>query len=420
MPNLNANHNTTFDVALFDGRPFFEVALLYGIKNAILTKARIATLETEAPKGLVQIAELFGSKYLRPEIETARQRIVNLASLYLLETSQGNLEIAAKLIRDNTFLTLSRGGSGLLKAVFALPEYAMLGREQKERVEDFLEAWSLKNKPQEYRNLLAQRQANALEIEAARWFAETLELTQAELQEDDIEAGAVIRTAMLMRWIDQADRPIENQIEFATILDGLRRQLKSKAKAKQLTSDAAEKKCIASDIPEKYRELATHALHEIWLRDVPRIQDASLSLDRLVYELKERYFICDNEMEDTSEYDALVSKEWAKITKGKTDIDSLTSLLFCIAVDMPPKTSLSEKAAKTVIKKIREHGFHSQLAITWITTHAPHEKQEGLLEDWQNFADEVPTYLMDDWYTDYTGALRFLSENCHIDKPKKK
>jgi hypothetical protein len=73
-----------------------------------------------------------------PEIELARKRIVNLASLYLIETSKGDLELAARLIRDNTFLSLSRGGSGLLKALFAMPEYALLGRETKGKVEDFL------------------------------------------------------------------------------------------------------------------------------------------------------------------------------------------------------------------------------------------------------------------------------------------
>lgn len=410
-------------IALYDDRPFFETALRHGVRFAIITRARIEAIEAEAPKGLVQIADTFGSKYLRPEIETARKRIVNLASLYLLETSQGDLDIAAKLIRDNTFLTLSRGGSGLLKALHALPEYALLGREQKTPIEEFLEVWSLKEKPQEYRNLLAHRKNNALEIEAGLWFGRSMDLTQTELQEEDVEANAVVRTALLKRLMDEGDAPIENQIEFAMIIEALRTQAKSKAKGKKSVIFDAEKArslIVSDDIPEKFHELSLQILDEILKRDLPLIIDAKNSLDRLVFELKERYFICAHEIEDTSDYDALVSKEWSRLTKGKTDIDSLLTLFLCIAMDVPAKTSLPEKSAKSIVKKIREHGLDVQKTIAWIKSTAPHEKQEGLLQDWTDFAEEAPTYLLDDWDANYSGAMRFLSENCHIEKNAKK
>lgn len=410
-------------IALYDDRPFFETALRHGVRFAIITRARIEAIEAEAPKGLVQIADTFGSKYLRPEIETARKRIVNLASLYLLETSQGDLDIAAKLIRDNTFLTLSRGGSGLLKALHALPEYALLGREQKTPIEEFLEVWSLKEKPQEYRNLLAHRKNNALEIEAGLWFGRSMDLTQTELQEEDVEANAVVRTALLKRLMDEGDAPIENQIEFAMIIEALRTQSKSKTKGKKSVIFDAEKArslIVSDDIPEKFHELSLQILDEILKRDLPLIIDAKNSLDRLVFELKERYFICAHEIEDTSDYDALVSKEWSRLTKGKTDIDSLLTLFLCIAMDVPAKTSLPEKSAKSIVKKIREHGLDVQKTIAWIKSTAPHEKQEGLLQDWTDFAEEAPTYLLDDWDANYSGAMRFLSENCHIEKNAKK
>lgn len=408
-------------VALYDDRPFFETALRHGLRFAIIPQSKVAAIISEAPKGLVQIAEAFGSKYLRPEIELARQRIVNLASLYLLETSQGDLDIAAKLIRDQSFLSLSRGGSGLLKSLFAMPEYAMLGREQKGKVEEFLEVWSLKEKPQEYRNLLAHRQANALEIEAAIWFAHQMELTQTELQEDDVEAGAVIRTALLKRLLDDAGAPIENQIEFATLLEGLRKTTKTKTKRQSLTEVEQAWNLVQQEaLPEKFVTVSRQVLEEIITRDLPLVFDAKVSLDRLVFELKERYFICAHEMEDTSDYDALVSKEWAKLTKGKTDIDSLLTLFLCIAIEIPAKTSLPEKSAKSLIKKVRENGLDVERVQAWIKSVAPHEKQEGLLEDWRDFAEEAQVYLLDDWDTNLSGALRFLSENCHIVKAASK
>jgi hypothetical protein len=406
-------------IALYDDRPFFETALRHGVRNAILTKAKLDAIANEAPKGLVQIAEAFGSKYLRPEIELARKRIVNLASLYLLETSKGDLDIAAKLIRDNTFLTLSRGGSGLLKALFVLPEYALLGREQKGRVEEFLEVWSLKDKPQEYRNLLAYRQTNALEIEAGFWFGQSMDLTHTELQEEDVEACAVVRTGILKRLVGEPDAPIENQIEFATLLENLRKQAKAKGKVSKsavFNTDLARALIVDSDIPVKFHALCLQILEEMQLRDFPLIGDAKNSLDKLVFELKERYFICAHELEDTSEYDALVSKEWAKLTKGKTDVDSLLTLFLCIAADLPAKTSIPEKTAKSIVKKFREQGLDQDRVIAWIKSTAPHEKQEGLLEDWSAFIEEANNYLLDDWDTNYAGALRFLNENCHLVK----
>ncbi|MFZ6766001.1 hypothetical protein ACO0LM_02865 [Undibacterium sp. Di26W] len=403
----------TFEIALLDNRPFFESALRYGVQKAIISSTKIAAIEAEAPKGMVQIAEAFGSKYLRPEIEAARKRIVNLASLYLIESSKGDLELAAKMIRDNTFLTLSRGGSGLLKSLFALPEYALLGREAKGKVEDFLEAWSLKEKPLEYRNTLEHRQMNALEIEAGYWFGEILGLSASYLKEEDVEAVSVIRTALLLQMFGKQDASLQNQVEFAGLVDSIRSYTAAKLKKAWSAVDLA-------DVPEKFHAVVERVQAEIKSHDLPRLQDKTASLDKLVFELKDRYYLRDHEVEDTSEYDALVSKEWTRLTKGKTDIDSLFTLFICIVGGITPKTTLPEKTAKSLVKKFRDEGFQPELATDWIKTAAPHEKQEGLLEDWNNFVEEAGNYLLDDWDTNYTGAMRFLDANCHIQKPAKK
>ena len=49
--------------------------------------ARAPRAAVDAPKGMVQIARYFGTEFLRPELEKARDRIVNLVSLYLESTS---------------------------------------------------------------------------------------------------------------------------------------------------------------------------------------------------------------------------------------------------------------------------------------------------------------------------------------------
>ena len=63
-------------VSLFDARPFFEKALVYGVQHGILDAARLETMCNDAPKGMVQIARYFGTEFLRPDLEKARDRMV--------------------------------------------------------------------------------------------------------------------------------------------------------------------------------------------------------------------------------------------------------------------------------------------------------------------------------------------------------
>jgi hypothetical protein len=70
-------------VSLFDRSTFFEKALAYGVRHNLLSQEKLDAIETDAPKGMVQIARYFGSEFLRPELEKAKDRIVNLVSLNL-------------------------------------------------------------------------------------------------------------------------------------------------------------------------------------------------------------------------------------------------------------------------------------------------------------------------------------------------
>jgi hypothetical protein len=91
------------------------------------------------------LPNFFGTAYLRPNIEAARARMVNLVSLHLEDSSGGDLEKAARSLRDHTFLSLSRGGSEMLKRLWAMPEdasYALLLRQSQK---EFLAEWSLRS-----------------------------------------------------------------------------------------------------------------------------------------------------------------------------------------------------------------------------------------------------------------------------------
>ena len=62
-------------LATIDLRPFFEKAVRYGVTHEIISSARLQCLQEDLAKGMVQIANYFGTAHLRPELELARHRI---------------------------------------------------------------------------------------------------------------------------------------------------------------------------------------------------------------------------------------------------------------------------------------------------------------------------------------------------------
>src|SRR6476660_8126008 len=184
---------------LHDGRPFFEKALVHGVRHGILDAARLAAINADAPKGMVQIARYFGSEFLRPELEKSRDRMVNLISLYLLETTGGDLTEAAVSLRDNSLLSRSKGGSDMLKRLIAMPESSNFGMAGYADAETpLLAVWSLRSHA-EYRVELARRTQIAQAMHAAQWLAAQYDLDTDELEAAGADAEAVVRTALLMQ-----------------------------------------------------------------------------------------------------------------------------------------------------------------------------------------------------------------------------
>jgi len=121
---------TATALATFDNRPFFDKALRYGVQQGILTPAQLQNIQEGFSKGIVQIANFFGTAHLRPELELALHRMVNLVSLYLEDMSEGDLQIAAASLRDKTFLSHSKAGSDMLKRLHAMPDSTLIvGRQ---------------------------------------------------------------------------------------------------------------------------------------------------------------------------------------------------------------------------------------------------------------------------------------------------
>jgi hypothetical protein len=171
MPSMPTPHHTPQDItpqaiAVFDGRPFFEKALQHGVRHGIIGPAKLAAMCQEAPKGMVQIARYFGTEYLRPDLELARDRLINLVSLYLEHSSGGDLDQAAQSLRDHSLLSRSKGGSDMLKALIAMPQTSHFGMQANGVFENkhipLLAKWSLRSLHEYHAERTARSHATTL------------------------------------------------------------------------------------------------------------------------------------------------------------------------------------------------------------------------------------------------------------------
>ncbi|MBF9265450.1 hypothetical protein I4I83_13770, partial [Acidovorax cattleyae] len=212
-------------LSLHDSRPFFEKALVHGIRHGIVPTERVEAIAAEAPKGMVQIARYFGTEFLRPDLERARERMVNLVSLDLIEDSGGDLGRAAQSLREHSFLSRSKAGSDRLRRLIALPQNSNFGFLSTTGEPDVqqLSVWSLRSHA-DYRAELERRTRIAAAIEAARWFAERLDLDENALEAAGAEAEAVVRMGLLWHWMHPAAEAWPHAVSFEKRLSAMRRK----------------------------------------------------------------------------------------------------------------------------------------------------------------------------------------------------
>jgi hypothetical protein len=394
-------------VATVDKRPFFEKALCYGVQNGLIDPIKCQMIITDAAKGTVQVAQHFGTSHIYTDLDNARKRIVNLISLYLEDLYPDNLALAAESLRDNSFLSHSRGGNEMLKKLHAMPELPVFLGENAQALKEFQDERTLA-KPMSlsaYRKELKRRQDNAASIAAARWLARDMAVPFSEL--DYVSAEMVTRTALLMRFSGNA-RECPSPYEFRKMIETLRAKALATGKIKIAKS-------MLDDIPQEHRAVVDTIKREIENHDFRLLLDATSALDEVLNEFKSRYFFRESGLEDVDQFDAFVSKEWLQLTKGKEDIYSRQTLFMCLAAGVKPKTSISDIEAKALIRRVREHGFDAAVVSTLIKASAPIEIKQDLLAWWEDeFSPEAQERLTDDSVTKYNDALEFLRECCNI------
>ena len=394
-------------VALFDDRPFFEKAVAYGVQHGVLDQAKLDAIQTDAPKGMVQIARYFGSEFLRPELEKAKDRIVNMVSLTLQIQSGGDLRKAAEHLREHSFMSRSKAASDMLKALIVMPQNTHFGMNEHGGFSDKhipqLAKWSLCNLA-EYQAELAKRQQVAHVIDAAIWMADQLGLHADDLEEAGCDAEAVIRTALLAAATKHKDMP--DWVAFQKIIATLR-----KPSATKTINLAAPK-----NLPAEFKA-AVEQVRQSVEADLPKIFDSAITCQKLFNQTPAfvgRYFWVEDGLSEVDHFDRQTSAAWTKATGGHSDDSSLLTLFLCIATGSTGKTLLTEKTAATLIRKIRKSGVQSELVTAFIQANAPAEHQDDYIDMWEAFIDESLDTLASDHDYKLHDALSLLRRECNV------
>jgi hypothetical protein len=394
-------------VALFDDRPFFEKALAFGVQHGVLDQTKLDTIQTDAPKGMVQIARYFGSEFLRPELEKAKDRIVNMVSLTLQIQSGGDLRKAAEHLREHSFLSRSKAASDMLKALIVMPQNTHFGMNEHGGFSDKhipqLAKWSLCNLA-DYQAELAKRQQVAHVIDAAIWMADQLDLHADDLEEAGCDAEAVIRTALLAAATKHKEMP--DWLAFQKIIATLRKP--SATKAIHL---AAPK-----NLPAEFKA-AVEQVRQSVEADLSKILDSAITCQKLFNQTPAfvgRYFWVEDGLSEVDHFDRQTSAAWAKATGGHSDDSSLLTLFLCIATGSTGKTLLTEKTAATLIRKIRKSGLKAELATEFIQANAPAEHQDDYIDMWESFIDDALVILESDHDYKLHDALSLLRRECNV------
>lgn len=423
MPTHNAS-NPLAAVSLYDARPFFEKALVFGVQHGILDQPKLDAICTDAPKGMVQIARYLGNEFLRPELEKAKDRMVNLVSLYLEQTSGGDLRLAAESLRDHSFLSRSKGGSDMLRSLIAMPQNSHFGMNERSGFTDehipLLAKWTLRSLP-DYQVELTKREQVAQVIDAAIWLADALGMEASDLEEAGKDAEAVIRTALLIFATGRTEMP--DWIAFEKMVLALRKKYgaakadgKSKGKVAGSASPLTFAIALPNNLPAQHQAVV-ESVRQSMLADLPKILDAALPARKLFDQTPAfmgRYFWVEDGLSEVDHHDRSASAAWNKATGEHSDDGSLLTLFLCVAAEAAPKTLLTEKGAAALIRKIRKSGFKPDLASHYIQDHAPAQHQDGYARLWLDFVEEAQSTLQSDFDYELKDALALLRRECNV------
>ena len=400
-------------LAAFDGRPYFNKALRYGMEGEIITPGRLEILQEDFAKGIVQIANYFGTAHLRPELELAQHRMVRLISLYLEDVSGGDLRLAACSLRDKTLLLHSKGGSEMLKRLHAMPESTVIGGESvtPKSQRAYLDEKTLSDvfTLEKYRAEFAVRQEIQTAIDFAFWLAKKIGVSRRDVD----DADSLIRSAMLVIFVDKAELKIPSRTVFV-------RLIKAAKSAKACLNENRLSSFLKNE-PEDFQRLTRQAMERFVTRDLPQIRVTGSTADKLLYgEYVQSYFVSESVDDDVREYNRLVAREWDRVTRGEEDDPAVLATVFLfVATGLKPKASMLLKEAKELVRVFRTSGFNSQAVSDFIVSQAPEAMRDDLQKFWsddlQREAEEGLADIDPKWPdTHMERALKYLRTTCAV------
>ncbi|MDP2787156.1 MAG: hypothetical protein Q8O79_03655 [Pseudomonadota bacterium] len=400
-------------LATIDSRPFFDIALRYGVDRKIISLERLQIIQEEFAKGMVQIANYFATAHLRPELELALHRMVNLISLHLEHMSGGNIQIAAASLRDKTLLSHSKAGSDMIKRLHAMPDCSVIfddtvsPESQRAYLDEKTAAHSIPLA--DYLSELAMRRENQNLIDFSFWLAKKMGVSRDAID----EADALIRSALLVIFVDQAAFKIPTRTAFVGLIKAARN---GKTKFNENRLEAALK-----EAPTEFQTLARRAMQRFIEIDLPQIRSPGNTADKLLYgDSVTRFFVNESLDEDVREYDRLVAKEWDRVTHGDADDPAvLASVFLFIATGLPPKACMLLREAKEIIQRFRTSGFDSPAVLDFIEQHAPEALRKSLKKTWSSeMKIEAEEHLSDtdpNWPDSHMErAIEYLRKTCSV------
>lgn len=409
----------TRSITAYDNAPFFEKVLSYAVKRNLINQLKIDEIINDAAEGSIQIAEYFGeSTHLRKNLEMAMQYMVALVSMYIEDASNGDLEVAAQLLKDKPFRALSRGGSRMLKMLYSMPEDDHFNSPRLESEREFLKKCLVNGMTiPKYRKALSRCEKFKKEINFANWLLSKMGAPIGQLAELHASAEHVIRTSLLAlaygaKKIGTQKASFPDEASLFEIFSSIRKEW-------MFLGDVTCSTKFLQDVPTEFYDYATDILSSIQKEDIPKIVNKSVALESAFNAIKDRkYFYLYDHLSEISRFDNAQAKEWFELTKGEREDAPLLTLFLCAAAGIKRQTALNVSEAKKAVVNIRENGLLEDEVFNLINN-APQDEKEQLHSLWSDFIDEATPFLLD--YSDkkLNEVMFYLTNHCNIQKPKK-
>ena len=429
MVDMNPAENNQ-SLAFYDNAPFFDRALKHAVQNRLIDQAKIDEMINDAATGTIQIAEYFGATaHLRENLQQASVWMASLVSLHLENESNGDLQLAAQMIKEKSFRTLSRGGSQMLKALYALPEDDHFGALRFDTESDFLKrCLSSHMTLAKYRQSMVMHSQFKLELGLANYLLKKMATTSRAFNDLHAPAKHVLRSAVLFMAYG-AKKIAASKLSAGKLSTGkagfpdenaLFEIFTAMRKEWSFLGDVSCSKKFLEEIPEDYLPLALQTLASIQQEDIPKIVSPAVPLASIFADLKVRqYFFLFDPMNGVSQFDKKLAEEWFVLTNGTEDDALLLSLFISASAGLKLKTSLTVAEVKKAVLNIRENGLFEKEVIKLIKK-APHDEQEQLQSLWTEFIEDASLYLLDESDENLSEAVAYLKDHCNIILPAKK